>query len=58
MQNWDLVVMVLLGGGVAAHSGYLAWAAFRRKQPLAAAGSLLLGLCTVILPLLLTMLRG
>lgn len=48
--------MALLGGGVAVHSGYLAWVAWRRRKRLAAAGSVLLGLCTVLLPILIALL--
>lgn len=58
MQDWDQLVMALLGGGVASYSGYLAWTAWRQRQPLAATGHILLGVCTVALPLLVAIWRA
>lgn len=58
MQDWDQLVMILIGGGVAIYSGYMAWAAWRQRQRWAAAGHILLGACTVALPLLVAIGRA
>ncbi|MDF2626501.1 MAG: hypothetical protein K0R39_332 [Symbiobacteriaceae bacterium] len=58
MQDWDQLVMALIGAGVAVYSGYLARTAWRQRQRWAAAGHALLGVCTVALPLLVALWRA
>ena len=57
VQDWDRLIMVLLGGGVAAYTLYGAWKLWRQRQRKAAIGALLLAAGAVALPLVL-MLRG
>jgi hypothetical protein len=57
MQDWDQLVMALIGVGVAIYSGYQAWVAWQRGQRWATAGHIMLGFCTIALPLLVAIWR-
>jgi uncharacterized membrane protein len=56
MQDWDRLVFVLLGGGVAVYTGYLGWRAWREQHKSEAVGAVLLALATVVVPIVLAML--
>ncbi|MGE5674490.1 MAG: hypothetical protein ACM3XM_11515 [Mycobacterium leprae] len=58
MQNWDRLVMLLMGGSVLLYCCYHAWRAWRGQQRLAAVGHILLGVCALALPLALVIFRS
>ncbi|MFZ5825289.1 MAG: hypothetical protein ACOY94_13320 [Bacillota bacterium] len=58
MQDWDRLVMVLLGGGVALHSCYVAWRLWGAQNRGGAFGSLFLALVAVALPVMLALSGG
>ncbi len=58
MQDWDQLVMVLLGVGVALHTGYLAWQMWRKQNRGGALGALFLALLVILMPVLLAMEGG
>lgn len=55
MQDWDRIVFVLLGGGVAIYTGYAGWRAWRQQQKGEAVGAFILAAATVAVPLVLAM---
>lgn len=58
MQDWDRLVMVIVGAGVALSSlvgGYKSW---RAQQRSAAVGALLLAVMTLALPVALALFGG
>jgi uncharacterized membrane protein len=53
LQNWDRLVMILIGGGVAVYSGYGGWRSWQKQEKQAAIGAFLLAAATVALPIAL-----
>ncbi|MFZ5814537.1 MAG: hypothetical protein ACOY93_04465 [Bacillota bacterium] len=58
MQDWDRLVVVLFGAGVAIYSGYGGWRFWQQQNRGAAYGSIFLALVSVLLPLLLAVQGG
>lgn len=56
MQDWDRLVFVLLGGGVALYTGYGGWRAWKQRQKGEAVGAFVLALATAVVPLVLAFL--
>lgn len=50
MQDWDRMVMILIGGGVAVYTCIPGWRFWRQQQTRAAIGTFLLAVATVALP--------
>lgn len=58
MQDWDHFVMILLGAGVTAHTGYLGWQFWKQQNRSGAAGAFFLAALTVALPIALAVVVG
>jgi hypothetical protein len=58
LQNWDRLLMILLGGGVAVYTGYGGWRSWRRQERQAAVGAFILAGAVVVLPILLSLFSG
>lgn len=58
MQDWDRLMMILLGGGVAIYTGYTGWRSWKEKKKKAALGAFLLAAVTALMPLALAMFGG
>lgn len=56
MQDWDRLIFVVLGGGVAVYTGYGGWRAWQQKLKSEAVGAFLLALATVAVPFALALL--
>lgn len=58
MQDWDRLVMVLIGGVVAAYTGYGGWRFWRQQEKGAAIGAFVLAVTTLALPIALAIFGG
>ncbi|HYF94481.1 MAG TPA: hypothetical protein VD969_19855 [Symbiobacteriaceae bacterium] len=58
MQDWDRVMMMLLGGGVSVYTGYQGWRYWQQANRKAAAGAAVLSVAAVGVPLALSLLGG
>ncbi|HEY3364944.1 MAG TPA: hypothetical protein VGK74_07835 [Symbiobacteriaceae bacterium] len=58
MQNWDRLVIVVVGGGVAAYTVYGGWGLWKQQQRGAAVGAVVLAVVAVALPLILWAVGG
>ena len=58
MQDWDKLVMVLLGIGVAAYTGYRGVQFWRKENRGGAVGAFFLALVAVALPVMLAVSGG
>lgn len=58
MQDWDRLVLILIGAGVAAHTGYAGWRLWRRQNRGGALGAFFLAAVSVLAPILLSAFGG
>lgn len=55
MPEWDRIVFVVLSVPLVVYQGYVCWQSVRERKYDAALGAVMLGLVSIVMPLLLLM---